>query len=184
MWRLGQDVKFAFRMAAQNPWLTVAAVFALGAGMSVTIIGFSVSWSAHFASLPFPDADRIVAVRDIGVPDPDDVPPALPVFREWEERQGSFERIAAYYRRGRDVLDGEGGFVRQYVAVMTASGFDVPRVAPLMGRTLRRDDEEPGAPSVVVIGYQAWRSLLGGSHERLQLGANGILEDEQSEYDQ
>lgn len=41
---------------------------------------------------------------------------------------------------------------------MTASGFRVARVPPLMGRPLVEDDEREGAPPVVVIGYDEWRT--------------------------
>ena len=48
------------------------------------------------------------------------------------------------------------------VAEMTASGFRVARVPPLLGRTLVEADEVPGAPPVAVIGHSLWqRRFLG-----------------------
>ena len=44
------------------------------------------------------------------------------------------------------------------IAEMTASGFRVARVPPLMGRPLVEEDERPGAPAVVVVGHEAWRT--------------------------
>src|SRR5688572_15163228 len=45
---------------------------------------------------------------------------------------------------------------------MTASGFRVARVPPLLGRTLVESDEAPGAPPVAVIGHALWqRRFLG-----------------------
>jgi predicted permease len=41
---------------------------------------------------------------------------------------------------------------------MSAAGFRVARVKPLLGRYLVYEDERPGAPPVVVIGYDVWRS--------------------------
>lgn len=43
-------------------------------------------------------------------------------------------------------------------AEMTASGFQVARVAPLLGRPLVDDDARPGAARVIVIGEQVWRT--------------------------
>ena len=58
---------------------------------------------------------------------------------------------------------------------MSASGFRVARVRPLMGRYLVEDDEREGAASVVVIGEEVWRNrfesdpaILGRT---IQLGA-------------
>ena len=48
------------------------------------------------------------------------------------------------------------------MAAMTASGFRVPRIAPLMGRYLGDEDERDGAPPVVVIGESVWRDRFGG----------------------
>src|SRR6185436_3260806 len=42
------------------------------------------------------------------------------------------------------------------VGEMSASGFRLARVAPLLGRTLVDADESAGAPPVIVIGYEAW----------------------------
>jgi hypothetical protein len=161
MTNLTTDLKFAARMASKTPWMTAAAVLALGAAMAVTVAGFSLVWDAYFVALPFAEADRIVAVRDIELPDPDDVPPRLTVYREWSAKQTSLDLLAAAYTRFRDVADGQGGLTRYPVAAMTASGFDVAGVAPLRGRTLNVADQEPGAPPVVVVGHRVWRSLLG-----------------------
>lgn len=43
-------------------------------------------------------------------------------------------------------------------AEMTASGFRVARVPPLVGRLLVEEDERVGAPDVVVIGHRIWRT--------------------------
>src|SRR5438105_15253281 len=45
---------------------------------------------------------------------------------------------------------------------MTASGFRIARVPPLMGRYLRDDDENPGAPPVAVIGEDLWKNRFSG----------------------
>jgi hypothetical protein len=42
--------------------------------------------------------------------------------------------------------------------VITASGFRVARVPPLIGRPLADDDERAGAADVIVIGADLWRT--------------------------
>jgi len=164
MWNPINDARFAARLAAKTPWMTATCVFALGAAMAVAIAGFSLLWSAYFAELPFEEGGRIVAVRDLTQPDPDDVPPRLAVFREWQGHATSFDTLAAAYMRSWDVADGEGGLTRYRVATMTASAFDVVRVAPLLGRVLTRADQQTGALPVVVISHRLWSGLLGGDN--------------------
>ena len=52
--------------------------------------------------------------------------------------------------------DGPPG--QDVVAEMTASGFQLARVQPLLGRPLIAEDERDGAEPVVVIGYDVWQS--------------------------
>src|SRR5690606_28774092 len=48
------------------------------------------------------------------------------------------------------------------LARISASAFRVTRVPPLLGRPLTEEDERAGAPAVVVLGHDAWRTLLAG----------------------
>lgn len=162
MLTLATDLKFALRLALKTPWMTAASIVALGAAMAVTIASFGLVWDTYFVALPFEEARRIVAVRDVAQPDPYDVPPRLAVYRIWGERADSLDLLGAAYTRWHDIADGEGGLARYPVAAMTASGFDVTSVAPLLGRTLNVADAEPGAAPVVLLGHRVWRSLLGG----------------------
>jgi predicted permease len=46
-------------------------------------------------------------------------------------------------------------------AEISAAGFRVARVRPLLGRYLLDEDERPGAPLVVVLGYDIWSGRFG-----------------------
>ena len=48
---------------------------------------------------------------------------------------------------------------------MSASGFQVARVPPLLGRYLVEEDMREGAAPVVVIGYDVWQSRFAGDPE-------------------
>jgi predicted permease len=48
------------------------------------------------------------------------------------------------------------------VAEITASAFRLVQVPPIHGRPLLDADERPGAPPVVVLGYDVWRQWFGG----------------------
>jgi predicted permease len=58
---------------------------------------------------------------------------------------------------------------------MTASGFQLARVRPLLGRPLLAEDERAGAEPVAVIGYQLWQSAFSSDRavlgQRIQIGA-------------
>jgi putative ABC transport system permease protein len=48
------------------------------------------------------------------------------------------------------------------LAEMTASGFRLTHVTPLLGRIFVDDDERPDAPPVMVIGHDEWRRHFDG----------------------
>jgi hypothetical protein len=48
------------------------------------------------------------------------------------------------------------------VAEMSAAGFRVARVPPLLGRVLLDDDERAGASPVIVIGHDVWTKRYKG----------------------
>jgi putative ABC transport system permease protein len=50
------------------------------------------------------------------------------------------------------------------VAEITASGFRLARVAPLLGRWIDQSDEHPGSAPVVVIGYDVWQTRFASDH--------------------
>ena len=48
------------------------------------------------------------------------------------------------------------------VAQITADGFNITRVKPVIGRAIVAADESAGASPIVVIGYDVWHSRFGG----------------------
>jgi predicted permease len=80
----------------------------------------------------------------------------------WRERLGSVEGLGAYRSIERNVITEMGGGDPVMGAEISASAFVVTRVPPLMGRPLIDSDEVPGAPAVVVIGYDLWQRRFGG----------------------
>jgi putative ABC transport system permease protein len=155
---LPADLRYATRMALKNPWMSAAAVISLAGAMAVTIASFSLVWDAYYTELPFANADRIVAMRDIDPQTGRRSPPRLGVAREWRAHGQSFTEVAASYTRPQDVA---GGHARYPVSTMTASGFRVAGVEPMLGRVLLDTDEDPGAEPVVVLGHRAWTMLFG-----------------------
>jgi putative ABC transport system permease protein len=154
-----QDLRFGLRLAWRQPALTAIAVLALTLGIGLTTMMFSMIQGSLLRGLPFDEADRILVVSstDMTRPDNERLPVLQHDFAEWREAQRSFEVFAAFYGGTVNVSGNEGRPERYEGAFMTARGFDVTRVRPLLGRTFIAADERPGAPKVVVLGYPIWR---------------------------
>jgi hypothetical protein len=98
----------------------------------------------------------------------------LPDFRRWRETLKSVEHLSAMRTFIPTVIVRDNAEDSVAAAEMTASGFRVARVQPLLGRPLIEDDEREGAEPVAVIGYQLWQegfssdpAVLG---QRIQIG--------------
>jgi putative ABC transport system permease protein len=164
MGQLGQDLRFGFRMLCKHPTLSVIAIltFALGIGLTTTV--FSVVNGALFNGLPFEGADRLVALfnsnpsRGFGR-----MSVSIHDFVIWQERQTVFEALGAWGIAPIN-LAREGDRPERYSAgVFSAGVLRVLRVQPLLGRGFRDGEDRPGAPPVIILGYEVWRGRFGSS---------------------
>lgn len=155
---LTPDARLALRMLIKSPLLSVVG----GLGMAVAIAiatGFFTFMTYYYSDAPVEDGDRVVTV---GYIEGDHNHSTLFDYRLWKDELESIEDLAAYRTVTRDLERSSGGSGRVKVAEMTASGFRVSRVPPLLGRPLVDTDELEGAPPVVVIGYREWHRWFGG----------------------
>ena len=74
-------------------------------------------------------------------------------------------RVHAYSTGLRNVIVGNTPPVLIQTAALTVTAFRTARVAPLMGRGLLAADETPGAPGVVVLGYDVWQRSFEGRND-------------------
>ncbi len=156
------DFKLGARMLMKYPGLTLVG----GMGMAVAIAIGAITSEAFYTfstpSLPLDGGDRVVGIesRDTEANRPE--LRTLHDFAAWREELRSIEELGAFATVERNLIAAGGPAGPVNVAEMTASGFRVARVPPLMGRHLVPEDEREGAPPVVVIGYDAWRNRFAG----------------------
>src|SRR5688572_5779181 len=155
------DVKLGLRMLVRQPALTAVAVFALAIGIPASLLPDHV-YNALKAPLPFDPQERVVGVRLVNVADGGGLVRALHDFSEWREELTTIRPLAAARTDPYNVISNDGRAEPIRGAQMTASGFEALGVAPVAGRVLLASDEMPGAPDVVVMGYDVWQSRLGG----------------------
>jgi predicted permease len=152
------DVKLGLRMLVKHPGLTLVAVFALALGIPASLAPFHF-FSVFEADLPFEGGERIVGLRYREVDGLDQRRGSAFEYQLWRDRLAGVEELGAARMDRYNVLVG-GRASPLPGAEMTASGFRITGIPPLLGRPLLDADEEPGGPDVVVIGYDVWRSLF------------------------
>jgi putative ABC transport system permease protein len=156
---LRQDVAFAVRQLAKVRGFTAIAVLTLALGIGATAAMFSALDAVVLRSLPFPDADRIVALhprsegREAGA-----TPPEFYAYRTVRD----FQHVAAARLGGGVAL--QSGDLPEIVeaAEVTTDYFAVFGVPPQYGRTFTADEDRAGGPGAVILSHRFWTSRFGG----------------------
>ena len=158
------DLKLGLRMLARYPGLTFIGVLGMAVAVAIGAVSFGVIYTVQDPSLPLDEGDRVVAIRNVDTRGADAVGPRthLHDLATWRASLTAVEELGAYRTADRNLIPDEGRPRVARVAEMTASGFRVARVPPLLGRYLVQEDEQRGAPPVVVIGHSLWQVMFEG----------------------
>ncbi len=158
---VGLDVKLGVRMLVKYPGLTVVAILALAAGIPAGVAPFHLA-RAWDRPPPVDQGERLHVLRNIDSEIAVVRPTALFDFQQWRDSLASYSGIAATIDGAYNVTPADGVTAPVEGVEVTASFFDVMRVAPLLGRTLVATDDDQGAPDVVVIGHDVWNARMRG----------------------
>ncbi|HEV2116733.1 MAG TPA: ADOP family duplicated permease, partial [Terriglobales bacterium] len=162
---LGQDLRYALRLLRRNPGFTAVAVLSLALGIGVNTAVFSILNYAILRPLPVSHSEELLTIAHgnrTGSPDQYDANISYPQYLDIRDHNPVFSGITAFWAAG--VLCGRGAHslsVADYE--VSADYFEVIGVKPFLGRTFsgnegRVVDSDP----VVVVGYNFWKSVLGG----------------------
>ncbi len=152
-----QDLRYALRLLASQPGLTLVAIATLALGIGANAAIFSAVNAVLLRPLPYPDADRLGQIWEKrpseGVMD-NVVSPAD--YLDWEERQQTFEAIAAHTAATAD-LTGSGEPIRLATGAVSPAFFDVLGVRMALGRTFRPEEATVGQHQVAILSHALWR---------------------------
>src|SRR3954464_2573662 len=91
------DLRSGVRMLVKYPTLSIVAVWTLGLGIGLSTTVFCVVNGGLFKGLPFPEANRIVAVvATNSAQNQPQQPISVQDFPVWRGRQTPFEKIGLY----------------------------------------------------------------------------------------
>jgi hypothetical protein len=150
----------ALRSLGQRPSLaaTVGLTLALGIGANSAI--FSAVDAVLLKPLPYPDANRLVAVYERNMSLRQATQLVAPGrLEEWNARNGAFAGLAASYFENMSDITGQ---LPERVEAMRTSPrfFAVLGVSPALGRWPTPAEERFGGPAVALISEGFWRRRL------------------------
>jgi predicted permease len=153
-----QDIRYGLRSLRKHRSTTIIAVTCLALGIGANTAIFSIVQAVLLRALPYRDPQQLVrfsetyafqgkrAVGAVSTPD----------FIDFRSQNRSFQDMAAYTTEGRDL--GDVSDPERVVGVRaTANLFAVLGVPPMIGRTFATNEDQRGAPGVVVLSERIWR---------------------------
>ena len=112
-----------------------------------------------FRPLPFRAPSQLISIAHFYPSLNNMAAPVSAGFRDYRDKTKSFESVAVETGFGAN-LTGTGDPERIPGVRVSGDWFHVLGVAPLFGRALQRDDDEPGHEHVVVLSFGAWTRLF------------------------
>ena len=162
-----RDLRFAWRQFSARPGFALTAVLVLALGLGANIAIFSVVYLFLLRPLPYPQADRLVTLNERATDSGGDegMNPSPGNFLDWQQHSTNMEQISAFGGGPGILSSGTGAFEPERVQICYCSGnfLAALRVAPLLGRAFRPEDDRFGASRVALVSYRLWQQRLGGT---------------------
>lgn len=155
-----KDIRYALRMLAKNPSVSLIAVVTLALGIGANTAIFSVVSAVLLNPLPYHEPDRLVSLWE-NVPEHGQWRVAPANFLDWKKQNTVFADVAAF---GGSVmtLTGDGDPEQLSGTAVTPGYFDVVGVQPMLGRAFTPEEYQLGKDQVVILGYGLWQRRYGG----------------------
>jgi putative ABC transport system permease protein len=152
------DLRYGARRLRTAPGFTAIAVLTLALGVGATTAIFSALKPILLEPLPYPEADRITMIWEVGR-NGSRADGTFGMYRGLVERARSFEAIAVF-KAWQPTLTGRDQPERLDGQRVSASYFHVLGVSPILGRAFDVSDDQLNGPNVIVISDALWHRRL------------------------
>ncbi len=156
-WR---SVRFAARSLRRTPAVTAAVAATLAVGIGATSAIFAVVNGVLLKSLPYPGADRLVAIAHRAPGTDEDIPSAPYLYFAYREHCRLFDGVGLW-RSGPASVTGVERPEQVQALVITREILPILGVSPILGREFSARDDSPGGPSTVILTYGYWQRRFG-----------------------
>ncbi len=156
-----QDVRYALRQLRKSPGFALIAVLTLSLGVGAATAIFSVIDAVILRPLPYSQPDRIYVSQTLSAQGYTQ-PFSLPSFRDFRAQNHVFAAVSAVSSyQGVNLQTPSGPVALQWVQG-SDNFFDVFGIAPILGRSYRPGEDQPGKNDVAVLSYDVWQTNFNG----------------------
>ncbi len=163
MKNLAQTFRYSLRQFRKTPAFTITAVLTLALGIGANIAVFSVMNAVLLNPSGVPNSDRVLALRaKYAMGDLANISMSAPDVGDAMDAKNLFSAVAAMQPGSFNYTPNGTTPTKINVALVTSQWFDVFEARPLLGRSIRPEEDVPGATREVVLSYKTWRGRFGG----------------------
>ena len=159
---LPKNLTRTVRALLRNPLFTVVAIVTLALGIGASTAMFSVIYGVLLKPLPFPEAERLVAVwhsaPGLNIPM---LPQGPATYLTYREEGRTFEDIGLW-QNGMVSVTGLSEPERVPVLRMTDGTLPILRVTAQLGRRFSGQDDSPAGPATVMLAHGYWERRFKG----------------------
>ncbi|MFN2533008.1 MAG: ABC transporter permease [Pyrinomonadaceae bacterium] len=175
MHALAKEIRTGVRLHLKHSGFTIIVVIVLALGIGSTTAIFSIVDAVILKPLPYPNSDRVVLLREVGVKG-NQMSFAEANFEDVKARSKSFEALSISAGSFPLVVTGAGEAVRANVSLASGPFFETMGVKPYQGRVFHAEEERYGGPVAALISYGFWQKALGGRTDfgQVKLNIDGV----------
>ncbi len=164
---LSRELRIGIRRLLKKPGDSLLMVLTLALCIGAAASMFSVIRAIFVDPFPYEDHDRLVYLNpEFPALGREDYAFSVPEYLDLAAQEQIFEHHVAGIGQDFNLLGG-GRPERVLGAAITAGGFDMLGVQPVIGRTFTAEEDRPGGPDVAVISYSLWQRRFGAAEDVL-----------------
>jgi putative ABC transport system permease protein len=158
-----KDLRYAARMFTKNPAVSCVMIISLALAIGANTAIFSVVYGVLLRPLPYPKADQIVVINEVGAKGTR-ANFADPNYEDMRAMNHSLQGIAENSAWAQPVTGGSEP-TRTMVATVSADFFDVMGASPILGRPFGKESQRFGGEPAALVSYSYWQQYLGGTQD-------------------
>jgi len=157
-----RDLRLALRALAKRPLFSGVVILVLALGIGATSAIFTLVDAIVLSPLPFPDADRLVAVQHAApAQGMSDAGQCAAWHFTYEDEARAFQELGMFSGSSASVT-GNGPPEALPVLEVTEGVLPAVRLTPVVGRIFGAEDMDPDGQATVMLGEGYWESRFGG----------------------
>jgi putative ABC transport system permease protein len=161
-----RDVRYGFRTLRRTPGFSFIAILVMALGIGANVALFTVVRNVLLKPLPYVQPNRLVSLfeGESKRKGSDFMPVDAGSFSLWQRAASGVAEMAMVSSFQSYNVSAEGGKLPETIDAAWCSWnfFRILGVEPSMGRNFMAEDDRPGAPATVILGYSFWKRRYGG----------------------